>query len=210
MKLNTQAPSLVPASVMCSCNIISQYFGGEYMDPLRLLAQLAPIQYGWWYEEKKKIITWKDPEFKKPRFFEENCHVLKPEEVWARGCGTCWDLTLLIYDALSHMQFRELQTFYFEAKAPKGNVISTHTSVLFREPSSKQFFWFEFSWYQHRGIHGPYTSVDKFFDSLKRDYITSSGEKLLYLNPGFDAASLLKLDVITAEKFVEIARTQMK
>ena len=40
------------------------------MSPFELLIKLSPIQYGWWDEEKQKVITWKDPEFN----FEEGLH----------------------------------------------------------------------------------------------------------------------------------------
>lgn len=176
------------------------------MSPFELLIKLSPIQYGWWDEEKQKVITWKDPEFNQPGYFEKHLHILKPAEVWQHKCGTCWDTTLLIYDELIRMKYKDVDAFWFESKSASSSAMSTHTSVLFQDPTSKKYFWFEYSWFQHKGLHGPFDSKAQFFSILKKDYILPTGEKLVFLNESFDAKFLLSLDIIRAEDFVKIAR----
>ena len=179
------------------------------MNPLQLLSKLAPINYGWWHDAKQKLITWKDKEFDNPRIFEENCRITKHEEVWAHGGGTCWDLTLLIYQALCKSNSCEqVQAFYVECQNKKRELVSTHTAVLFKEPTNRQFFWFEFSWWQHRGIHGPFESPDRFFKEFEKTFIYPDNKSMSFLTKSFDVDALLKMDRISTTDFLNIARKE--
>lgn len=189
------------------------------MDLIQFMGELSSIQYGWWYEKEKKIITFNDPKFDQEGFFEENYHILKPDDVWKHNCGTCWDLTLLIFSALSGLKYQkeiykfpcnDVQAFYYESRLPKNKSGAMHSSVLFQESHSKKYFWIEYSWFQHRGIHGPFDTKEQFFNIFEKYFVKPTGEILTLLNKSFDAEALLKLDVITVDDFVSIARKHLK
>lgn len=145
----------------------------------------------------------------KKKIFGEKCRILKPNEVWAHNGGTCWDTSLLIYQELSKSNICEqLQAFYFETQDKNRKMLSTHTAVLFREQKSRQFFWFEFSWWQNRGIHGPYNSITQFKNELEKNFVAPDGGKISYFTSSFDVEALLKMDRISAADFLKVSRKE--
>ena len=172
------------------------------MNPYQLLKKMAnkPIMYGWYDYVNKKIITPNDKEFDIEGYFDKNCRVLKPLEVWRTGVETCWGTTLLEWFELKRMGLNP-RAFYIE-----GND-ATHSAVYYEDEG--KIFWFEYSWNVYRGIHGPYNNVDRFFEILLQQHIANQKtyKTVKFLNKSFNVEALVNLNTdIKSNDFINIAK----
>lgn len=118
----------------------------EFDSPIDLLKSMGDINYGW---ADKNLQLHKDFGSN----FSNNYRMLLPHEVHRLRVGVCWDQSVYekyIFD--TQFEFDEVvlmsnQMYY----------LGTHTYLCYRD--GKDWFYFENSWGQHRGIHGPYKSI---------------------------------------------------
>jgi len=85
---------------------------------------------------------------------EEKYIIKSPEQLIQSRLGICYDEVELerIYFNFWKYQFK---TFFIYSSDPKDEK-PTHTFLIFKKNS--QYFWFEHSWENNRGIHGPFKS----------------------------------------------------
>jgi hypothetical protein len=84
---------------------------------------------------------------------EEDYLVKTPRQVLSTKLGICYDIVEL--ERLLFNQSGYKTRTYFIYNEPIESH-PTHTFLIFEERG--KLFWFESSWYQQRGIHGPFDS----------------------------------------------------
>lgn len=106
-----------------------------------LLEFLKKIDYG--YMDLDKNINY---EIKKD--FKKKYVLSSPEEVIKNEVGTCYDLVELERVCFKNLglPFQTYFMVYYESKR-----IFTHTFVVYEE--NEKFYWFEYAWEKHQGIH---------------------------------------------------------
>ena len=166
----------------------------KFKDPFDLLRNMHRIKYAAWDNTKEEPIFSDDPRFSDPVYMNENMRVLFPYETWRKGIGTCWECALLQYVALRGYTSK---TFYIDINWGKqDSSFHTHLGTTFELDNS--FWWFEYSWYGYRGIHGPYHDIDTIYHTIKGLYRKSYKDGKIFLNPEVDVDSLLSLSIITS------------
>lgn len=175
-------------------------------DLLCKMAQ-APIEYGLWNKVDQKPLTGKDFEkVNNTNEISDKCIVMKPEDVWARKLGTCWDCTLLEYVELKKMGYKELIPVYFE-QFPKNSYkeyTTTHSFIVYTEPKVKGYFWFEYTWYKQCGLHGPWNTMKELKERVEEAATVGGKDVIRYWKEGFDIEALLSMDEIGIMDFVKI------
>ena len=88
--------------------------------------KLAKLEYAWYcFTEDRKVIPDEIPEDN-----DNVSRVLMPEELFAKGYGTCWDRSLYLY---KYCKSKKLETHYVYTECiqrePKGSLI-THTTIV--------------------------------------------------------------------------------
>ena len=88
--------------------------------------KLAKLEYAWYcFTEDRKVIPDETPEDN-----DNVSRVLMPEELFAKGYGTCWDRSLYLY---KYCKSKKLETHYVYTECiqrePKGSLI-THTTIV--------------------------------------------------------------------------------
>jgi hypothetical protein len=114
--------------------------------PEELLKWMDSIEYGWMDEDYKKREDLGNE-------FWNHYSMLLPHEVFKYKTGTCWDQTVFAkhvfdkaFDYESHMVF--IQQYK----------VSTHTFLVYKKDD--EWYWFENAFAKHRGIHGPFDSIE--------------------------------------------------
>lgn len=174
--------------------------GDNAMKADELMKKMHGLKYGWYDYKHDKIITPDDKEFGVMNYFENNCYVLKPEDVWKRKIGTCWEFTLLEYTELKK-SYSEVYPVYFNLVKDKQMI--THTFVVYKDELGV-FRWFEYAWERFAGVNGPYSDyADASSTALECAKIRyNATDRHIRLLSKFKVEPLLKLDVITAEEFI--------
>lgn len=175
-------------------------------DLLLKMAQ-APIEYGLWNKVDQRPFT--DKEFSKVNNVHEisdKCIIMKPDEVWTRKLGTCWDCTLLEYVELKNIGYKELHPIYFEQQMPNNhnNDKITHSFIAYIEPYKNGYFWFEYAWYKQCGIHGPWNTMEELKENIKEAATICDKGPISYWKEDFDIESILALDEIGILDFVRV------
>lgn len=180
------------------------------MNAYDLLEKMAsvPLVYGMWDKTKNKTLTGDEMDKLDNKegsdYIDQNCIILKPEEVWRHKSCTCWDASLLEYDELKRMGYSYLSANYYEVADKKNEVFANHSFIIYQEKKSKGFYWFEYTWYRQCGLHGPYMKEEEIINEISRLAIEAPGDTISYWSRNFDIASLLKLDTITVPDFLNL------
>ena len=75
-----------------------------------------------------------------------------PDEIRENLVAQCWGAADFVYDELKKAEI--LATIFYLAK---GNPpIQTHATTMYE--LDDKWYWFEWAWGSHEGIHGPYES----------------------------------------------------
>ena len=90
-------------------------------------------------------------------------HLFTPEEVIELKKGHCWETADFTYHELSLM---ELKCFllYLEDEGCQH----THTALFYQD--NDKYYWFEWAWGQHEGIHGPFKSNDEVIELIAKKF----------------------------------------
>lgn len=165
-----------------------------------LLEKMKGMKYGWYDHNNDKIITPDDKEFGIMDYFENNCFVLKPDEVWKRRVGTCWDFAILEYTELKK-SYDEVIPMYFEIL--KNKRLITHSFVIYKDELNV-YRWFEYAWEKFSGINGPYSDRPATGTNIIECAMTQykATERDVQILCNFKVEPLLKLENITAEEFI--------
>ena len=143
--------------------------------------KLAKLEYAWYcFTEDRKVIPDEAPEGNDDTF-----RVLMPDELFAKGYGTCWDRSLYMYN---YCKSRKIETHYIYAECIRRGTkdsITTHTTVVVHLDN----------WYMVDPFYGmeSYSSFPEFVKEYykfwkSRDYVAKvvklaevNGDKLLAL-----------------------------
>ena len=92
-----------------------------------------------------------------------------PKEVKKTKLGNCHDQSLFALYMLDKFGYSCGQLFFIELNEGETVGGNTHTLTWYKE--ADKYYWFEHSWENYRGIHGPYSSLEE----LKVDVYKSWG-----------------------------------
>jgi catalase len=81
----------------------------------------------------------------------------KPEELLKNKFGVCWDYIELERSWFESLGY-EVKTFYMAVIRDEGSKLPTHTFLAYYD--NNKWYWFEYSWYNERGIR-EYESLEK-------------------------------------------------
>lgn len=90
-------------------------------------------------------------------------HLRSVGETYFDKKGNCHDQSLFELIALGEMEYPCGQMFFLEVN--EGQTVGGNTHTLTWYIDNNNYYWFEHSWENKRGIHGPYQSIDE----LKKD-----------------------------------------
>lgn len=167
-----------------------------------------PLQYGMYDKTKGKVLTGNDlAKINGTAEVADRCIVMHPAEVWKNKAGTCWDCTLLEYDELKRMGYKDITGVYYEVFSPKTNKVRTsHSFIIYKEKNSSGYYWFEYSWFNHRGLHGPYSSKEDIYPVVEKATLSDCpGDTISYWNKNLDIPIILEMDEISIMGFMAIA-----
>ena len=91
-----------------------------------------------------------------------------PEETYKFHKGNCHDQSLLSYTLLKIMGFTSGQIFFIEYKEKNNITGNAHTFTWYIE--NNKYYWFETSWENKAGIHGPYDSIIDLKEDVKKEW----------------------------------------
>lgn len=164
------------------------------------------ITYGFYDNTRKKIITPEDKEFSTPGYIDKNCRILFPIEVEKYKCGTCLDISLYTYYKLKNdckYQVSNVCMVYVDTQKPS---FKSHTTILYQK-LSKMWYWFEYSWESHRGIHGSTVLFKNMFKKFTDAWSNENGV-ITNKNTNVNADYLLKQKTITTKLFLASCMTK--
>ena len=132
----------------------NESFMDEYIDNYadeekyiqKLLTSMDEIQYD------KSIREWR---------------LKSPSQTYKRKLGNCHDQSLYALNSLRQMGLEVGQLFFIELN--EGEIVGGNTHTLTWYKKNGKYYWFEHSWENYRGIHGPYNSLEE----LKSDVYKS-------------------------------------
>lgn len=88
--------------------------------------KLAKLEYAWYcFTEDRKVIPGEAPEDN-----DNISRVLMPDELFAKGYGTCWDRSLYLY---KYCKSKKLETHYIYTECTRRGaayLLTTHTTVV--------------------------------------------------------------------------------
>lgn len=170
-----------------------------FKNPYELMISLckANILYGK-YDIEKKLVLLPDSESWNDEEYWNRQTILKPFQVWKYKAGTCFDLSLLLWYQLN--KINKVRPYVWFIEGYEGN---QHAGVYAKTVNG--WIWIEYSWFIHRGIHGPYSNKDQlFFDMFTIVNNTSDyKDKLRVFNSNVNFLPLLKLDTIKCKDFMD-------
>ena len=125
----------------------SKDFTVDVESPEELLEWMDSIDYGWMDEDYEAYDKIDDDDF------WDNYSMLLPHEVFKHKKGVCWDQTIFenyVFD--KEFDYEHHMIFIQQYK------VGTHTFLVYKDDD--QWYWFEHAFNDHKGIHGPYDSVE--------------------------------------------------
>lgn len=180
-------------------------------DLLNKMAAL-PIQYGLWDKQNNRAMTGKELwEVNGTAEISDRCIVMHPDEVWKRKLGTCWDCTLLEWEELKKMGYRYIKGVYFEQQTQKGRFTrTTHSFIIYKENGSKLFNWFEYTWYNFCGLHGPYNTEEEIYTAVQRCALSEHNRDVIsYWNKDLNIKKILEFPEISIMDFLSVAHPEI-
>ena len=120
----------------------------------QLLKSMNDITYG--YMSKNGDIK---KEFKN---FYRDYKLQSPQEVLDSKVGVCWDQVEFERHFFQKLNIKH-NSIYIEQLNKNKN---THTFIVYEEKN--KFYWFEHSFENHKGIHGPFDSINDIIDFVHK------------------------------------------
>lgn len=127
----------------------------KFESPQKLLEFMSDIEYGW-ADKNYKVYKNFGGEF------SDNFRMLLPHEVVQYKTGVCWDQSVFekyVFD--TQFNFDEVVLM-----ANQMYYLGTHTYLCYRD--GKDWYYFEHSWGNYAGIHGPFKSVKDINDLVRK------------------------------------------
>lgn len=145
-------------------------------NPFKMVEAMTrmPVIYGWYDFTHRKVITPNDKEWNEEGYFDENCRILKPDELEKYQVGTCYDISLYEYLQLSKMNYNPKFVFICLKDG------RSHTAVFFKY--HRLWWWMEYAWYAQKGIHGPCKLDSEILEIFLELYTDGNKDKIFYLN----------------------------
>lgn len=115
------------------------------------------MKYGFRYFNKTYSDLETDFQEKMNKFYK----IRLGEDFLRSGYGVCWDfceLERLFFEKKGILH----ECYFVESILENGNGGPTHTFALFEQ--NGKWFWFEFAWFYHRGIHQYSSKIDAIKD----------------------------------------------
>lgn len=97
----------------------------------------------------------------------------KPEELMKNKYGVCWDFVEFEREWFKNNGY-EFKTFYMAVIKKEGSKLPTHTFLVYS--FNNKWYWFEFSWYNQRGIH-EFDSIENLLKNINKIHIDSIKNK---------------------------------
>lgn len=121
----------------------------EIKKPEELLEFMSKnFHYGFVKRSDGKILNdFRSNEWKE--FWIDEYFLQKPEELMKNKYGVCWDFVEFEREWFKNNGY-ELKTFYMAVLKKEGSKLPTHTFLAYH--FNNKWYWFEFSWYDRRGI----------------------------------------------------------
>jgi hypothetical protein len=164
------------------------------------------IRYGYWDTSKKQVIHDRHPLFFDDDYIESHCFILHPNEVWLYGVGMCWDISLMVYTELKNHSIDVNIPF---AVWKRQKEIITHTPILFKYKNNPKWYWFEYSAFKFRGIHGPYfTDYRKSVNTIYTKEMYHPQHKLIHINYNIPIEKLLNIKHLTQNQFFTLCNNK--
>lgn len=91
-----------------------------------------------------------------------------PPQTWKVKKGNCHDQSLLAKWWFDKMGYICGQLFFIEMNDGESTGGNAHTLTWYQKDD--KYFWFEHSWENKRGIHGPYNSIDELKEDVYREW----------------------------------------
>lgn len=170
-----------------------------------LMAIMQDIQYGYWNHETDRPILFDAPEFDDEEYITRVYRILRPDELVKKRVGTCFDCSLYEITQMSRIEdVADARMLYWESV--KNEEFQCHSTVAYQCKHNNLWYWFEYSWYQYRGINGPKQTFYELWSMIK-DLAKFYGYKKLYkVNFNVDYRKILKLKDISVPKFMKISQ----
>lgn len=131
----------------------------------KIMQVLETIEYGFKDENGVNI---HDNEEKWDKEFEDFYYLLSPEELLEKRCGTCWEQVELERKLFQDININS-ETFFICTYGI--DAAPCHTFLVYE--SNNNFYWFEHSWYDYKGIH-EYPSLEELLLDVKFKFIKSN------------------------------------
>lgn len=118
-------------------------------------------------------------------------HLFTPEEVIETKKAHCWEST--------ELERRELHYLGYTCKTimlVMSNLSVTHTALVYVKEG--KFYWFEWAWHKHEGIHGPFDSKNEVIKHIGNLFIKDNGRNIycfygyMHINKNETAAEYFK------------------
>lgn len=98
-------------------------------------------------------------------------YLFTPEEVVKKGLAHCWEST--------ELERRELHFLGYNCKTIllyTDKLSVTHTALIYVKDN--KFYWFEWAWYKHEGIHGPFNTKKDVINYVLDLFIKQHGKDI--------------------------------
>lgn len=95
-----------------------------------------------------------------------------PEEMEKSRIGVCWDSAE--YARMWFEEHKKEYNYKYVYLEIQNKVKSTHTFIVFNIKKRKELFILEGAWQQHKGIHGPFKTIEeacKYYNELSCDIV---------------------------------------
>jgi len=135
-----------------------------------LIEVMKPFQYGFPDQDGSNMIE-SNP-LKYDRDFARFYYLQTPEELALSQCGVCWDQVEFERDFLEKRGV-SVETYF--VCTYDGDNLPSHTFLVVEE--NHQFYWFEHSWGEYKGIC-KYDSLKNLLSDVKKKFIDSHSASL--------------------------------
>ncbi len=160
----------------------------NYYEMNEVMEIMDDVDYGWVDKNKNKHPEVDD-------LFENNYCLQSPKELLKSKLGVCWDQV-------------ELERYFFKSRDIKTYFICyydnegcpSHTFLVLKEKDN--YYWFEHSWYNYKGIHKYNTLEELLFDVRKKFIIDNNLEDEDLDNLGLREYSKPKYNLSSKDFFV--------
>lgn len=120
-------------------------------------------------QNDKELLSWIKKHLKYHGVIKD--YLFTPEEVIEKGLAHCWEST--------ELERRELHYLGYKCNTimlTTDNASVTHTALVYIK--DKKYYWFEWAWYKHEGIHGPFDTRHDVIKYITNLFIKDNGNKI--------------------------------